>query len=305
MERYYSYSRFLREYFGEKLYKICLNGGFTCPNRDGTLASGGCIFCSAGGSGDFAEDAALPIREQLRRGRAQTAGKYHGDRYIAYFQAFTNTYAPLSRLTALYEEAISAPEVAALAIGTRPDCLPPEVIALLAKLNKKKPVFVEMGLQTSHDDTARFLNRAYETAVFTKACQALHQAGLRASAHVILGLPGEDAERELATISYLNALPISGVKLSMLYVLKGTHLADYYAKEPFPLLTMEEYVDRLLACLGALRPDIVVERMTGDAPPDLLVAPEWLPKKHAVLNRIHHLMKERNFMQGENLWKNH
>ena len=167
MERYYTYSRFIKEYFGEKLYKICLDGGFTCPNRDGTLATGGCIFCSEGGSGEFTENASLSVSEQIRLGKAQTAEKYHGEHYIAYFQAFTNTYAPIERLRALYEEAIEAPEIVALSIGTRPDCLSPEVLSLLKELNKRKPVFIEMGLQTAHDHTAAFLNRAYPTETFT------------------------------------------------------------------------------------------------------------------------------------------
>ena len=179
MERYYSYSRFIKEYFGEKLYKICIDGGFTCPNRDGTLATGGCIFCSEGGSGEFTENASLSVSEQIHLGKSQTSRKYQGEHYIAYFQAFTNTYAPVDRLRALYEEAITAPEIVALSIGTRPDCITPEILDLLEELNKRKPVFIEMGLQTSHDSTASFLNRAYPTETFTKTCHALAEAGIR------------------------------------------------------------------------------------------------------------------------------
>ena len=245
MERYYTYSRFIKEYFGEKLYKICLDCGFTCPNRDGTLATGGCIFCSEGGSGEFTENASLSVSEQIRLGKAQTAEKYHGEHYIAYFQAFTNTYAPIERLRALYEEAIEAPEIVALSIGTRPDCLSPEVLSLLKELNKRKPVFIEMGLQTAHDHTAAFLNRAYPTETFTAACHALSNAGIRVTAHIILGLPGETADMEIETIRYLNSLPINGIKISMLYVLKNTILAEYYKQHPFHILTMEEYIDHL------------------------------------------------------------
>ena len=248
MERYYTYSRFIKEYFGEKLYKICLDGGFTCPNRDGTLATGGCIFCSEGGSGEFTENASLSVSEQIRLGKAQTAEKYHGEHYIAYFQAFTNTYAPIERLRALYEEAIEAPEIVALSIGTRPDCLSPEVLSLLKELNKRKPVFIEMGLQTAHDH-----------------------------------------------------IPINGIKISMLYVLKNTILAEYYKQHPFHILTMEEYIDHLIGCLSWLRKDIVVERITGDGPKDLLITPKWIGHKRLVLNTIHKEMKQRNFMQGGSL----
>ena len=199
MERYYSYSRFIKESFGEKLYKICLDGGFTCPNRDGTRATGGCIFCSEGGSGEFTENASLSVSEQIRLGKAQTSRKYQGEHYIAYFQAFTNTYAPADRLRTLYEEAINAPEIAALSIGTRPDCITPEILELLKELNKRKPVFIEMGLQTAHDSTADFLNRAYLTEVFTKTCHTLAAAGIRVTAHIILGLPGETLDMELDT----------------------------------------------------------------------------------------------------------
>lgn len=301
MERYYTYSRFIKEYFGEKLYKICLDGGFTCPNRDGTLATGGCIFCSEGGSGEFTENASLSVSEQIRLGKAQTAEKYHGEHYIAYFQAFTNTYAPIERLRALYEEAIEAPEIVALSIGTRPDCLSPEVLSLLKELNKRKPVFIEMGLQTAHDHTAAFLNRAYPTETFTAACHALSNAGIRVTAHIILGLPGETADMEIETIRYLNSLPINGIKISMLYVLKNTILAEYYKQHPFHILTMEEYIDHLIGCLSWLRKDIVVERITGDGPKDLLITPKWIGHKRLVLNTIHKEMKQLNFMQGGSL----
>lgn len=298
MERYYTYSRFVREFFGEKLYKICIDGGFTCPNRDGTISMGGCIFCSEGGSGEFSENAALSVTEQIRLGKAQTGRKYHGSRYIAYFQAFTNTYAPVARLRALFEEALRAPEIAALAIGTRPDCLPPEVLELLAELNERKPVFVEMGLQTCHDRTADFLNRGYATEVFGEACRALAARNIRVTAHIILGLPGESLSMELDTIRYLNLLPVSGIKISMLYVLKNTALADFYREHPFHVLTMDEYIDHLLSCLSQLREDIVVERITGDGPKHLLIAPDWIRNKRLVLNTIHREMKQKNFFQG-------
>lgn len=301
MERYYTYSRFIKEYFGEKLYKICLDGGFTCPNRDGTLATGGCIFCSEGGSGEFTENASLSVSEQICLGKAQTSEKYHGKHYIAYFQAFTNTYAPLERLRTLYEEAIAPPEIMALAIGTRPDCITPEVLSLLKEINQKKPVFIEMGLQTAHDHTADFLNRAYPTETFTKTCRVLADAGIRVTAHVILGLPGENLDMEIETIRYINTLPVSGIKISMLYILKNTALAAYYEQHPFHVLTMEEYIDHLITCLSFLRKDIVVERITGDGPKNLLITPKWIGHKRLVLNTIHKEMKQRNFTQGGSL----
>ena len=241
------------------------------------------------------------VSEQIRLGKAQTAEKYHGEHYIAYFQAFTNTYAPIERLRILYEEAIEAPEIVALSIGTRPDCLSPEVLSLLKELNKRKPVFIEMGLQTAHDHTAAFLNRAYPTETFTAACHALSNAGIRVTAHIILGLPGETADMEIETIRYLNSLPINGIKISMLYVLKNTILAEYYKQHPFHILTIEEYIDHLIGCLSWLRKDIVVERITGDGPKDLLITPKWIGHKRLVLNTIHKEMKQRNFMQGGSL----
>ena len=222
MERYYTYSRFIKEYFGEKLYKICLDGGFTCPNRDGTLATGGCIFCSEGGSGEFTENASLSVSEQIRLGKAQTAEKYHGEHYIAYFQVSLQTLiAPIERLRALYEEAIEAPEIVALSIGTRPDCLSPEVLSLLKELNKESLYLLKWDYRQHMIILLPFSNRAYPTETFTAACHALSNAGIRVTAHIILGLPGETADMEIETIRYLNSLPINGIKISMLYVLKN------------------------------------------------------------------------------------
>lgn len=300
MERYYSYSRFLKEYFGEKIYKICLDGGFTCPNRDGSLSTLGCLFCSEGGSGEFAEQAHLSITEQIIKGKQQTANKYQGEKYLAYFQAFTNTYAPVEKLRTLYEEALNREEICGLIIGTRPDCLPEEVLDLLEELQSKKPVFLELGFQTCHDKTARFLNRGYDSIVFADAVKRCAEHKIRVSAHIILGLPGESMEDQYETIHFLNKLPISGIKISMLYLLKNTPLAAHYEKHPFPLYTMEEYVDVLVGCLERLRPDIVIERITGDGPRKLLIAPEWILHKRYVLNTIQKELKLRNTYQGKN-----
>lgn len=299
MERFYSYSRFLKERFGEKIYKISINGGFTCPNRDGTLSTGGCIFCSEGGSGEFSESASLPIAQQIALGKRQCRKKYSGHRYIAYFQAFTNTYAPVERLRLLYEAAIAPEEIAALAIGTRPDCLSEDVLDLLEELNRQKPVFLEMGLQTCHDSTAAFLNRGYPTSVFTKAANACAARGIRTTAHLILGLPGETPAMQDATIQYINALPVGGVKLSMLHVLKHTTLASLYQAQSFPLFTLETYTDCVISCIERLRPDIVIERMTGDGPKNLLIAPRWSLNKRQVLNNIQQEMKRRDSFQGK------
>lgn len=300
MERYYSYSRFLKEYFGDKIYKICLDGGFTCPNRDGTLSSEGCIFCSEGGSGDFAESSSLSITDQILHGRRQTLEKYQGQRYLAYFQAFTNTYAPLPRLRQLYEEAIRQESICGIIIGTRPDCLPEPVLQYMEDLQKKenKPVFLELGLQTCHDDTARFLNRGYPTEIFTDAVIRCHEHGLRVTAHTIAGLPGETSEMQYQTVEYLNKLPVSGIKISMLNLLRNTPLASWYQEHPFHILTMEEYVDLVIGYLERLRPDIVIERITGDGSRALLIEPKWILHKHLVLNTIRKEMKRRNTRQG-------
>lgn len=299
MDRYYSYSTFLKEFFGEKMYKICLNGGCTCPNRDGTLSNRGCAFCSSGGSGEFAGNAHDPIALQIEKGKRLTAGKYAGSRYIAYFQAYTGTYTTPERLRFLLSEAMRPEEIAAVAIGTRPDCLPDEILDVLAGAARKKPVFVEMGLQTCHDVTAKKLNRCYPTSVFTKAANRLARRHLRVCAHIILGLPGETHDMQLETIRYLNTLPVSGIKISMLYVLENTALGDLYKKNPFGLYSMEDYAEMVIDCLETLRKDIVVERLTGDAPGGLLIAPSWIPQKHRVLNRIGHRMKERDTWQGK------
>lgn len=299
MERYYSYNRFLKEYFGEKIYKICLDGGFTCPNRDGTLSTGGCIFCSEGGSGEYSESAALSIPEQLEIGKNQTSNKYQGQKYIAYFQAFTNTYAPVERLRFLYEQAIAPEEIVGLAIGTRPDCLSPAVLDLLEELNRQKPIFLEMGLQTCHDKTADFLNRGYKTSVFADMATECSKRGIRTTAHLILGLPGESRNMLLESINYVNSLPIQGVKLSMLYILKNTKLARFYEEHPFPVFTLESYVDCVIECIEHLRPDIVIERITGDGPADLLIAPKWSLHKRLVLNTINKKLKQRDSRQGK------
>lgn len=298
MERIYTLNQYYRQTFGEKVYKLSLDGGFTCPNRDGTIGTGGCIFCSAGGSGDFASDRTLSITEQLEAAKQIFSAKYTGRKYVAYFQAFTNTYGPLSFLDKIYREAIAPQEIAGLSIGTRPDCLPQETIDLLKDINLIKPVFLELGLQTIHAKTADFIRRGYPLKVFEDAVFRAKKAGLNVVVHIILGLPGESKEMMLETIKHLNTLPIDGIKMSMLHVLKDTDLADYYVNVGFSVFEQDEYIDLVIDCLEILRKDIVVHRMTGDGPKEILIAPLWSLNKRAVLNGIQKRLKERNTWQG-------
>ena len=298
-KRYYSLDTYLKETFHEKVYKITLNGGMTCPNRDGTVGTGGCIFCSAKGSGDFAGSASLTITEQLAKGKAALQEKRPVRSFIAYFQAFTNTYGPVPYLEKIYTEALSDPDVKVLSVATRPDCLDEDVIALLSRLNQSRPVWVELGLQTIHPNTVRLIRRGYDTDVFDRAVRRLRDAGISVIVHVILYLPGEDEDRMLDTIRYLNRCGIQGVKLQLLHVLKGTDLDALYQRHPFHLPDMEEYIRMLAKCVTHLRPDIVIHRLTGDGPKELLRAPLWTGAKRTVLNRFHQYMKENDLWQGK------
>lgn len=298
-KRYYSLNYYLKQHYGRKLYKIALDGGMTCPNRDGTCGSRGCIFCSEGGSGDFAGDRALSIREQLALGKASLSEKYNGHSYIAYFQAYTNTYAPVQHLRQLFEEAVSDPEVCVLSIATRPDCLGEDVIELLTELNLQKPVWVELGLQTIHPKSAGFIRRGYPLSVFEDAVTRLRKAGIEVIVHTILFLPGETPSQMLDTIRYLNTQDIQGIKLQLLHILKHTDLASYYEQHPFPLPSLEEYLELLGACICTLRPDIVIHRITGDGPKSLLIAPLWTSDKRNVLNQTARYFKEHDIWQGK------
>lgn len=300
----YTLNDYCRETFGEKLYKISLNGGFTCPNRDGTLGSRGCIFCSAGGSGDFAEDPHASITAQIEAGKKKVEKKMKsGGHYIAYFQAYTNTYAPLERLEALFTAAISHPDIRVLSVATRPDCIPEETVALLARLNRIKPVWVELGLQTIHEESARYIRRGYPLAVYEDALRRLKEAGLTVITHVILGLPGETKEDMLETIKYLakgiKDTRTDGIKLQLLHVLRNTDLAEDYLAGRFSVMTLEEYLPLLADCVRRLPPDMVVHRITGDGPKNLLLAPLWTGNKRLVLNAITRYFKEEQVQQGE------
>ena len=296
---YYSFDSMLKERFSQKVYKVALNGGMTCPNRDGTLGSRGCIFCSASGSGDFAGNKEDPISVQIETQAQRLREKRNASSFIAYFQAYTNTYAPVSYLREIYTEAIDHPDIAALSIGTRPDCLGKEVLDLLEELNHKKPVWVELGLQTIHEKTAAYIRRGYPLSCFAAAVKELRKRNLDVIVHTILGLPGESREDILETISYLNHMDIQGIKLQLLHVLKGTDLAEDYLAGKFRVYTMEEYIDLVIDCLEHLSPEIVVHRLTGDGPKELLLAPLWSSAKKTVLNTLHHQCKVRGAWQGK------
>ncbi|HJC10361.1 MAG TPA: TIGR01212 family radical SAM protein [Candidatus Blautia merdigallinarum] len=295
---YHSFDYMLKERFSCKIYKTALNGGMTCPNRDGTLGERGCIFCSQGGSGDFAGDRRDSITEQINKQAEKLARKRNASAFIAYFQAYTNTYAPVEYLRKIYTEAINHPQVAAVSIGTRPDCLGPDVLALLAELNQIKPVWIELGLQTIHERTAAYIRRGYPLSCFEEAVKALRQRDLEVIVHTILGLPGESRRDILETMEYLNHQDIQGIKLQLLHILKGTDLARDYLEGKFSVYTMEEYLDILIDCLEHLSPDIVIHRLTGDGPKDLLIAPLWSSRKRTVLNTLHHKCKMRHAYQG-------
>lgn len=283
---YYSFNQYLKEKFGCKVYKICINAGFTCPNRDGTLDTRGCIFCSAGGSGDFAESAALSVTEQIEKGKARVKNKIKSGKYIAYFQAFTNTYAPVETLRKKFTEAINHPDIVMLSVATRPDCLPEEGIELLKELNKIKPVSVELGLQTIHEKTAAYIRRGYPLACYDSAVKRLKTANIDTVCHIILGLPGESEQEMLESVEYVCKSGINGIKLQLLHVLRGTDLAVDYAAGKFEVLTMEEYLKIIKKCLEIIPKNIVIHRLTGDGAKKDLIAPLWSADKKKVLNAI-------------------
>lgn len=298
MEPYRSLNEYYRSVFGRKAAKISLNAGFTCPNRDGSLGTRGCLFCSSGGSGDFAENASLSITEQIERGKAQTAKKWKNPAYIAYFQAFTNTYAPAEELRKKYEEALACPEIEGISIATRADCLPPAVLSLLAELNEKTRLWVELGLQTADEASATRIRRGYPLRVFTAAVYALAARSIPVVVHIILGLPGENRETVLKTIDYLNRLPIHGVKLQLLHVPADSDLAEWYRSGKYTPLEQDAYIALVGDCIAHLRADIVLYRLTGDGDRNTLLAPLWSLQKRDVLNRLHRYLRQRQIRQG-------
>lgn len=287
---YRSVSDELKARFGQKVYKLALDGGMTCPNRDGTCGTGGCSFCSADGSGSFAQTGES-VFQQIEAAKTRVAGKLKNGKYIAYFQSFTNTYAPVSYLAPLFQAAIDHPDVVVLSIATRPDCLSPEVLALLERLNRQKPVWVELGLQTIHPETARSIRRGYELPVYDSAVAALKRIGVEVITHVILGLPGESREQMLETVRYVG-VRTDGIKLQLLHVLRGTALARDYAEGKFRTLELEEYCLLVADCLRALPEHVIIHRLTGDGPKRDLIAPLWSADKKRVLNTLRQTIRQ-------------
>ena len=283
--KYTTLNSYLKKCFGCKVYKLALDGGFTCPNRDGTIGTGGCIFCSRGGSGDFAESRDLSITEQIEKAKERVAKKITDGKYIAYFQAFTNTYAPVERLEEIYMQAVMHKDIVALSIGTRPDCLGADVIALLEKINKIKPVFVELGLQTIHKKAAEYIRRGYDLSLYDKAVEDLHDAGINVVTHLIIGLPGESKEDILASVEYVCRYT-DGIKLQLLHILEGTDLAEEYKNGKVKALSLEEYTDIIKACVEIIPQRVVIHRLTGDGAKKDLIAPLWSADKKRVLNTI-------------------
>ena len=280
---------YLKSRYGKKIYKVSIDAGFTCPNRDGTLDTRGCIFCSAGGSGDFAEDSKLSITEQIEKGKKRIASKLPDGDYglIAYFQAFTNTYAPIEKLEKVFMEAAAHPEVEIISIATRPDCLGEDVLNLLRRINEIKPVWVELGLQTIHEKTAEYIRRGYPLGVYDEAVRNLKACGIETIVHVILGLPYETREEMLETVRYVGESGVEGIKLQLLHVLENTDLADDYRAGKFECLSLDEYASLVKDALDVLPENIIIHRMTGDGDKKILIAPKWSEDKKNVLNTLH------------------
>lgn len=287
---YKSLNEHLKERFGTKVYKIALSSGCTCPNRDGTVGVGGCIFCADTGSGDFAQSATLPIKEQIKLAKEKVASKNKGGKYIAYFQSFTNTYGSVEFLEPKFLEAMEDDEVVAVSIATRPDCLPEEILDMLSSLNTIKPVWVELGLQTIHPKTAEYIRRGYPLEVYDKAVKDLHAIGVEVITHVIIGLPGETKEDMLQTVRYVVESKAEGIKLQLLHVIEGTDLAKDYEAGNFNTLTMEEYLQIIKACVDLIPETMVIHRLTGDGNKKTLIAPLWSADKKRVLNELNKVL---------------
>ena len=289
--KYTSLNEYLKSRFGCKVYKIAVDGGFTCPNRDGTIDSRGCIFCSAGGSGEFASDRNLSISQQIENGKRLVEKKIKDGKYIAYFQPFTNTYAPVERLRGLYMQAVEHPDIVAVSVATRPDCLGDDVLDLLDEINEIKPLFVELGLQTIHESTAKYIRRGYALDVYDKAVDDLKSRGINVVTHVILGLPGESTEDMLKTVEYV-CRNTDGIKLQLLHIIKGTDLADEYEQGKISVLDFDEYVNLIKQCVDIIPKNVVIHRLTGDGAKKDLIAPMWSADKKRVLNAINKSLSE-------------
>ncbi|HPF20761.1 MAG TPA: TIGR01212 family radical SAM protein [Syntrophomonas sp.] len=303
-KRYNNINDDWRRRFGEKIGKVTLDAGFTCPNRDGTLSDQGCRFCSPAGSGDFVALPGATLAQQYERGREVISNKWPVRKYIAYLQSFTNTYAPAERLREIYQSVLSLPGVVGLAIATRPDCLPQAVLDLLAEINQQHYLLLELGLQTIHDRSAAAMNLQYNFADFCTALEQLQVRQIDVCAHIILGLPGEDRQDMMATAQALAELPLQGIKIQLLHLLRGTPLAEEYEEHPFPFLSQAEYVDLVTDIIGILPPSLVIHRLTGDGPRHLLLGPRWSLNKRAVLNAIDQTLVQKSSWQGKFYAKN-
>ena len=297
--RYYTLDYYYKAKYGSKVFKVALNGNFTCPNRDGTISHNGCIFCSESGSGDFAGNKELPLNIQFEEIKNMLLKKWPKAKYIPYFQANTNTYGPIEKIKKLFDEAITLDkDIVSISIATRPDCINDETLQYLTELNKKIPVTIELGLQTIFDETALLINRGYKLNVFEETLNKLINNNIDVVVHIINGLPNETKEMMLETVKYLNQFNIQGIKIHSLFILKNTKLADMYYNNEFNILSMEEYVDITVEQLAIIRDDIVIHRINGDAPRSLLIEPLWSLKKLVVMNEIDKQMKIRNYYQG-------
>ena len=297
-KRYHTLNHFLREKFGEKVFKISLDAGFTCPNRDGRVSSGGCIFCSPRGSGDFA-GTSQNIVEQFHEVRGMMNKKWKSGRYIAYFQAYTNTYAEADVLREKYYSVLNLEDVAGIAIATRPDCLPADVLDLLAEISSRTYLWVELGLQTMHERTARLINRGYGLDTYIASVKELKKRNIEVVTHQILGLPGENKRDMIQTVDFISNTGTQGIKLHLLHLLKDTRLAEMYRQGEFQLMSMEDYIEVVVDCIERIPENMVIHRITGDGPRDALIAPKWSLKKFEVINAIEHLMMGRDTWQGK------
>lgn len=295
--RYNSLNNYLRNKFGKKVYKISIDGGFTCPNRDGKISTGGCIFCSAKGSGDFATSKSLSITQQIEQGKERVRSKTKDNSFIAYFQAFTNTYAPIDVLESKFTEAINHKDIVALSVATRPDCVDDNVLKLLEKLNKIKPVWVELGLQTIKESSVDYIRRGYENSVYVDTATKLRNIGIEVITHIILGLPNENKLDMLRSVDFACKYS-DGIKLQLLHILKGTDLLKDYENSKFNALTMEQYIDILCDAVSIIPKNVIIHRLTGDGDKKILVAPLWSGNKKVVLNTINKTFEERNIIQG-------
>lgn len=297
-KRYHTLNHHLRSVFGGKISKVSLNAGFTCPNRDGTRGIGGCAFCSPHGSGDYAGSREQDVISQFHTIKEMMRRKWHDARYIAYFQAFTNTYAPVSRLRTLYDSVLQEPDVVGISIATRPDCLSEEILDLLSAYHEKTYLWLELGLQTIHDSTARFFNRGYETAEYYEAVRRLRSRNIRVCTHIILGLPGEDSHMMMETAETVAGFDVQGIKLHLLHLMKETPLGKDWQGKSFPFLERDEYIALVTDMLEIMPPEVVIHRLTGDSPKETLIGPEWSLEKWQILNDIDRTFIQRNTWQG-------